>query len=203
MKRYSTNIRQQQIVKAALEIIADAGQEGLTMRRIAENVGVSDAAIYKHFHSKKDILVTMIHSIRQELIGEIRNRNWDSDNPINQLKELVRYFYRYLKQHHGVPHVLFSGAMFKQDTAYTQSIREILEQTLALFRTKIHAAQRSGSIQKDIDPDIIALIILGHIQSEITLWRLREDSPPLGNGFDEFWYALQRGIGFFNKGNVS
>lgn len=203
MKRYSTNIRKQQIVRAALGIIADAGQEGLTMRRIAENVGVSDAAIYKHFNSKKEILVTMIHSIRQDLLGEIRNRTWQSGEPTDQLKELVRYFYQYLEQHHGVPHVLFSGAMYQQDVAYTQSIREILEQTLALFRAKINAAQRSGTLQNDTDPDIIARIILGHIQSEITLWRLREDSPPLGNGFDEFWRALQRGIGFFNKGNVS
>lgn len=203
MKRYSTTVRQRQIIRAALDIIADAGQEGLTMRRIAEKVGVTDAAIYKHFNGKKDILVTMTHYIQQDLADSISRHTWKSGNPARQLKELVRYFFQFLEQHHGVPHVLFFSAINQQDSAYTQSILEILEQTLALFRSKIEAAQQCGLIRQDIDQNMIALLILGNIQSEITLWYLREDPPPLGQGLTKFWCVLQKGIGVSHGNKVS
>jgi len=203
MKRYSTDIRRQQIVRAALDIIANAGQEGLTMRNIAEKVGVTDAAIYKHFDGKKDILITMIHSIQQDLTNAIGNHTWKSDNPLEQLRELVQFFYQYLQQHHGVPPVLFFGAISQKDDAYIRSMRQLLEQTLTLFKTRIEATQHSGLIREDFDRDSIAQILLGIIQSDVLLSSLHENDSPLGQRFDQYWFILQRGIGVFHDNNVS
>ncbi len=52
--------RQKQIVEAALAIISDHGLEALTIKHIAEHVGFSDAAVYRHFENKAQILSTII-----------------------------------------------------------------------------------------------------------------------------------------------
>ena len=57
--------RKQQIARAAMEIIAEEGMHNLVMVKIAKRVGVTDAALYKHFKSKKDILFYMIEDIEK------------------------------------------------------------------------------------------------------------------------------------------
>jgi AcrR family transcriptional regulator len=49
--------RKQQIIQAAITIMAEHGLHGTTTRRIAEEVGVSEPALYKYFPGKKELLL--------------------------------------------------------------------------------------------------------------------------------------------------
>lgn len=54
--RSSTRIEKHEVVAAALKILAEHGVEGLTMRRLGEEMGVAGGAFYHHFQDKADIL---------------------------------------------------------------------------------------------------------------------------------------------------
>ncbi|MGV9827593.1 MULTISPECIES: TetR family transcriptional regulator [unclassified Gordonia (in: high G+C Gram-positive bacteria)] len=57
--RGSTNLTQDEIVDAALKIIADVGVDKLSMRRLSEELGVSPMASY-HYVSGKDALLDVV-----------------------------------------------------------------------------------------------------------------------------------------------
>ena len=50
-KRKSTAVRKQQIIEAARKLIIKSGSEHLTVRSIAKEVNITEAAIYRHFKS--------------------------------------------------------------------------------------------------------------------------------------------------------
>lgn len=50
--------RKSQIVQVTLRLIAQYGLAGASMSRIAQSVGISSAALYRHFQSREDILIT-------------------------------------------------------------------------------------------------------------------------------------------------
>jgi AcrR family transcriptional regulator len=52
--------RAESIVAAALEILETEGQEALTMRRLAETVGMRAASLYKHFPDKATVELVLI-----------------------------------------------------------------------------------------------------------------------------------------------
>ncbi|HEV7846248.1 MAG TPA: TetR/AcrR family transcriptional regulator [Thermoleophilaceae bacterium] len=52
--------RRDEIVAAALELLGNEGAEALSMRRIAERVGIRAASIYKHFPNKDALEAAMI-----------------------------------------------------------------------------------------------------------------------------------------------
>ena len=52
MARKPTAQRQLEIEQAVLDLIAADGTQGITMTRIAARIGVSEAALYRHFHGK-------------------------------------------------------------------------------------------------------------------------------------------------------
>ena len=70
-KRKKTELRQQQILEAAAKLIFKYGCEHLTVKRIAAAVGISEAAVYRHFTSKKSILSFLLHRLEEIIIREI------------------------------------------------------------------------------------------------------------------------------------
>jgi len=52
--------RREEIVAAALELLAADGAEALSMRRVADRVGIRAASIYKHFRNKEALEAAMI-----------------------------------------------------------------------------------------------------------------------------------------------
>lgn len=65
---YSTGIaRKQQIVDEAIEVFGSVGYNGGSLRQIARSIGVSPAAISRHFASKEDLLDAVLISWDREV----------------------------------------------------------------------------------------------------------------------------------------
>ncbi|GAM09016.1 HTH-type transcriptional repressor BscR [Geobacter sp. OR-1] len=127
------------IVRAALEIIAEHGFHGAPMAMIAERAGVAAGTIYRYFENK-DVLIS-------ELYGELEKKmypfildGYSSEAPfrarfIHLASALLRYFigfplhFRYLEQYHNSPY----GVAFRRDKLMGKAggcdvFREMFEQ---------------------------------------------------------------------------
>src|SRR5437764_10081553 len=61
-----------QIVKAALQLLDEVGLDGLTMRRLAERLGIRAASLYRHVRDKDELLVLLADEISGEIpVAEI------------------------------------------------------------------------------------------------------------------------------------
>ena len=60
--------RQDEILDTALHLLADGGVKNLTMKRIAESIGVSEPAVYRHFKNKTEIVKGIIEKFDQDII---------------------------------------------------------------------------------------------------------------------------------------
>ncbi|GHO99425.1 TetR family transcriptional regulator [Reticulibacter mediterranei] len=57
--RKQAHLKRETVVQAALNLLNDVGLEGLTMRRLADHLGVQVAALYWHFKNKQELLNAM------------------------------------------------------------------------------------------------------------------------------------------------
>ena len=60
----------EQIIKVSLELFAQKGYDGVSVREIAKKIGVRESALYKHFESKEDILRKVIATCRERILEE-------------------------------------------------------------------------------------------------------------------------------------
>ena len=75
------HLRRAEILEAAERIFVAEGYEGATIRKIADEVGVSSTALYMHFHDKDQILQEICRGAMQALLeqnSEIAARPIDS-----------------------------------------------------------------------------------------------------------------------------
>ena len=53
--------RQKEIINVSLELIAESGIQGLTIKNLAMKIGFSESAIYRHYENKIQILVAILN----------------------------------------------------------------------------------------------------------------------------------------------
>ena len=58
------------ILKAATTEFLEYGFEGASMRRIAENAGITAGALYKHFKNKEDMFSALVEPTINELMAK-------------------------------------------------------------------------------------------------------------------------------------
>lgn len=97
----STKGRRAEIVAAARRILDDEGQEALSMRRLAQALGIQAPSLYRHFDSKAALELALIEDGLEEL-GEISHRTLHESAPKARLESLLGAYRAYSLSH---PHL--------------------------------------------------------------------------------------------------
>src|SRR5512137_550339 len=97
----STNVRKKQIMDAARKLIMRSGSEHVTIRNMAKEVGISEAAIYRHFKSKTEILAFLADNVSDGLLNDIEIARSAGFEPTNIIDEILRTHLSKIKQKRG------------------------------------------------------------------------------------------------------
>ena len=62
----STGNTKEKILSEALKLFADRGYDGVTVRDIADRLGIRQSSLYKHYQSKQDIFQSILNRMDQE-----------------------------------------------------------------------------------------------------------------------------------------
>jgi AcrR family transcriptional regulator len=83
------------ILQAATEVIARVGYERATMRQVARAAGVSLAGLYHYFDGKEKMLFLIQFRAFNALLNGLREKLHDVDDPVEQLRLMVRHHVTY------------------------------------------------------------------------------------------------------------
>jgi TetR/AcrR family tetracycline transcriptional repressor len=92
---------QRQIVQAALSLLDEAGFDGLTMRSLAQKLGIKAASLYWHVRNKQELLSLLAEEICAPMREPDRTLSWR-----RQLEELAHEYRRVLLAHRDAARVL-------------------------------------------------------------------------------------------------
>jgi AcrR family transcriptional regulator len=113
--------KRDEIVRAALQLIAEQGFHGAPMAMIAERAGVGAGTIYRYFENK-DVLINELYQDIERRITQALHEGYSLERPFRERfvhlgTTLLRHFidnpldFRYLEQFHNSPY----GVAFRRD----------------------------------------------------------------------------------------
>ncbi len=161
MERQSTEIRQEQIKKAVLDIIFKDGLDQLSTRNLAQRVGITEGAIFRHFKSKRDIMLSIMHDVKSNLIGELRQITLSAEGSEKRLLSFLCRHVKYLLENKGITILLFSEAAHMNDKELKETLHEILSEQKSLISKIIKDGMAEGLWNKKLDVEDIATIYMG------------------------------------------
>lgn len=161
MTRQKTDIRQEQIKLAVLDIIYRDGLKNLSTRNLADRIGMSEGSIFRHFKTKQDIVLSIINDVQKDFIGNLRKIANSSRKPKERLEELLCTTVTYLTQNKGITMLLFSEATQKNDKDLKQSLQTIFNNQKSLVSKIILDGIALGIWDESTDVEQIAMLYMG------------------------------------------
>ena len=128
-------LRQGELLDHALLLVREVGLGGLTVRRLAERVGFSEAALYRHFPNKQALLLAMIERLSEErLLAPLRALAADPVRPPRErLTALIEHHVRTVLAVDGLPVLVLAEAAAAGDEPLLARFRAIVTETLDLI----------------------------------------------------------------------
>ena len=171
--------RQAEIVDAALKLIAEQGIHHLTIRNLSTAIGVTEAALYRHFPGKTEIIQAMVSRFEEDVddIGELRG--WTAiEAALVRRTELVL-------TKPALARVLFAEELFKDSPEIAQILHGMMQRHHKIMIRYFQEAIDDGVIRADIPMDTLFRLILGPLRLLIKQWGLSDGAFDLRAKRDE------------------
>ena len=169
-----TEIRQEQIAQAALDLIAEDGIHAVSIAAIAERVGVVPSALYRHYKRKDDILDAVLNLLRARMLGNVAAVRKETDDALERLKCVFMRHVGMLAENRAIPNVVFSEGIYSGHPARKSKVRDIMTRYLGQLAKIVREGQRTGSIRPDIRPKTVSVMFLGMILPAAVAWNVTD-----------------------------
>ena len=190
-QRLDHETRQHQIVEAARGIIESGGVDALTTRAIAERIGLTEPALYRHFTSKVEVLLMLVADIRESLFSEMSQATLSDRLSLDKLEHLLALHLSHVESRRGISFVLIAESLQFGEQRVRYAIRELIKDYLSLIERVVVEGQIRGEIEKKLDPRAIATMFFGMIQAAATTWLLDSRGHPLTQNVSGFRTLLR------------
>jgi len=154
--------RQREILDRTLELVREGGLGGLTIKKIAERVGFAEAALYRHFATKQALLLGLMDRLEDMLLEPIRAIAGDASlSAPERLERIVRHHTKVVREHDSLPIMLLAEASASGDPTLVGRMRAIFHAYLSLLESVAREGQARGEIVDGVEPDCLAILLLG------------------------------------------
>lgn len=192
-KRQSTFLRRKQIINSLRKLIIKYGSENVTVRRIAKEIGVSEAAIYKHFKSKKEILGFLVDYIEENLIGDIEKSD-HHNNILELLENIMRNHLSSMEQRKGVSFLVIAEIISLGDKKLNKKIFDVLNKYIGYIKDILLKGVKAGEIKQDINLDTAAIAFFSMIQGLVSIWYLSDYNFTLEQKYISSWNFFREAL---------
>jgi TetR/AcrR family transcriptional regulator len=126
--------RRNQILQALAAMLQEPQPEKITTAALAARVGVSEAALYRHFSSKAQMYEGLIEFIEQTLFGLIARITSDYPSPDAQIEAILDMLLTFAQKNPGMTRVLIGDALVHENDRLQKRINQLHDRIEAQLR---------------------------------------------------------------------
>jgi AcrR family transcriptional regulator len=171
----------EKIMDTALSLLARNGYEGTSIKDITDQVGLTKAAFYAHFHNKSQLLGKLIEGYEIGYIDElIRRVSQHPGNALDKLHRLISFSSGVGLKYRKSAVLFYSLSEDMRADEDIEPIRQRCSKKLEDFLTAlIDEGKSQGLVRKDIDSTLLALLMMSFSRG---MFKQAVDNAPRING---------------------
>jgi AcrR family transcriptional regulator len=169
-------VRQLEIIKAAGEILTESGLAGLTTKNLAAKMGFAESALYRHFKSKEEIIVTMLQFLAADMDKRLTGCVAKLNNPVEKIKAVFNNQFDFFAKH---PHFLvavFSEGMLQETKEINAAIMQLITIKRKHLLPIIKQGQIEGVFETTSPAEVLLHLIMGSFRLHMLQWRMTDFS---------------------------
>jgi TetR/AcrR family transcriptional regulator of autoinduction and epiphytic fitness len=146
--------REEAIIRAVNQLLAEKGFDAMTVDEVAASVGIAKASLYKHFPSKEDLACAAMVAVMQRAQDYLKTLA-DEQPPLDKLRAVVRWTME-LKLGGEMPSLPSQNSSLRATLMASKEYMDGLIDVSDMLGAWIEAAQAQGAI----NPQLPAIAVL-------------------------------------------
>lgn len=143
------HLRRGEILEAAQRIFVEDGYEGATIRKIAEDVGVSSTALYMHFRDKGEILFEICQTAFAQLAEQNAEIAAMPGDPVARTRLILEAYIRFGLANPHVYQLVLLGTAGRLEPEQAAGLSDIGMRPLDIFSAVVAEAHAAGRLKSD------------------------------------------------------
>jgi len=186
--------RKQQILEVlALQLEENPGMR-ITTASLARAVGVSEAALYRHFASKAKMFEALIDFSEESVFGLISSILEQEKDAIVRCEKIVQLLLGFSERNPGITRVLLGDALVGENERLRGRVLQFFERLETQFKQILREANLTDGARLVGTIDSGANQMLAHIEGKMSQFVRTSFSNKPTKYYKDQWQSLKRGL---------
>lgn len=151
----------ERILTAAEKLFAEQGFDAVSMNAIAAAAGVCKANVFHHFTSKKELYLAVARRACEDATTHLDDLGADAAPLTDRLETFATAHLQSLLKHERVTRLMLRELLGGNPHTGQDLAEQVYGDKFARFVAILRAGQQAGTLRTDIDPAMVATLILG------------------------------------------
>lgn len=162
--RLSSSERKREIVAALVELAREHGPEAITTQAIADRVGLTHGALFRHFPDKHAMWSAVLDWVQARLEAMLDDVFRAQGTPVATLERLFIAHVGFVTGFPGVPRILLHELQRSADSEFHARVRSMVGTYRGRLVRLIAEAKHAGELPASLDEKAAATLFLGTVQ---------------------------------------
>ncbi len=172
MARRTAEDRKSEIVATTLRLADELGPDRLTTQAVADAVGLTQPAIFRHFATKKALWLAVGEAIAERMAAAWDRELAKTPEPDQRLVALVLVQFRHIEANPAIPAILHSRELQTANPELRETFLGLMTRFQDLLRAELTHARDAGLVRADLAPADGAALLVSLVQGMAIRWSL-------------------------------
>jgi len=151
-------------VAAVITLAAEQNPGAITTAAIAERMGLTQGALFRHFQTKETILQAAMAWVTERLLARVDDATRGVASPLEAIEAAFMTHVEFVSEHPGVPRMIFGELQHSRESLPRRAVQALLKSYGERLRRLFEAGKAQGELDAKLDVDSAAISFIGAIQ---------------------------------------
>ena len=191
--KQATEVRQAGLIEAALRLAAQRSPSDITTGDLAQAVGITQGAVFRHFASKEAIWLATLDWVSTTLMARL-NAAASQATALEALQAVFMAHVDFVVAHPGVPRIIFQELQHAGDTPLKARVRALMLHYRQLLSRLLTQARLDKTIASNTDLTSATVLFIGSIQGLVMQSMLSDNVAGMAVSAPGVYDLYQRGL---------
>ena len=186
--------RKQQILMALMEILEETPDNRVTTAGIAAAVGVSEAALYRHFPSKRTIYAALLEFAEDTLFGLIGSIPDEQPGALDQCHRLLCIYLEFCEKNPGISRLLTGRALTGESLRLHRQVEQLYQRLETQLKQYLREAEMREQLRTRLPVATAANLLMATAEGRVSQFCRSDFRRSPTEGWTDQWAQLTEGL---------
>ncbi len=186
--------RKEQILQCLASMLENPKAERITTASLAKAVGVSEAALYRHFPSKARMFEGLIEFVEETVFSRVNMIARGDDSALNQCHQILSLLIIFAERNPGISRILNGSALTGEHERLNERVSQIFVRVDSQLKQILREAEVKEGLKLSVFVPVAANMLLAMAEGRIQQFVRSNYAIKPSENWEHQWGALTKGL---------